>query len=704
MKAGYTLARRARSRLLPFAALACASLAVGRPLIVEAPDQLPHSWDWVGLAGDEAISVIKKQDLPPGSQPGYEANLYRRNASGQWVLEQTLASEVSMQNIQRPTVAMSSTLAAIAMPNGLRIFERTNAGWTESVLDTTPRPQGLALDLSGNTILATEGDCATRALLLNRGVNGHWGVTGTLPVAAGTCVTALDLDTNAAIVRSRVDFEQPPSLRIFERGNSGWTIAANFQGDESVPQYFAYAVAIHGALALASGADHGAYVYRRGASGWTQTGHFENPGRDIFDIDGSIQITDQYILRVSGFASRTSTAAYLYRELPDHSFEHLANFVGTRETPLSLAFIDGNRIIGLGGDFGNQPLDFTVPASFAVPALVQDDFEPGTTSQWTPLPGSQFAVVSNGTTHVYRQSSLAGDAGAIHISDLTDQSVSADIRLNSVDGVDRWVGLMTRYTDESNYYYVTVRDSNRVVLKRMLNGVYTELGSAPLDVAPGQTYHVNLETSGSYLAVRVDGKRVVYLYDRSHAHGHAGIRMYKAAADFDNVVVSPGPVTDFVFTDPETLGGNWSGTPLDFQQTAIGATARRTTGAKREDNIVQAMITVNAFSSVGSPWVGLMARYEDANNYYYVTVRKTNELSLRKLTNGTITVLGTVPLAVAPGTPFVLKLEAIGDRLRVYVNDVLRVERSGAEIVAGKTGVMTYRATARFAAYTALEP
>ena len=37
-----------------------------------------------------------------------------------------------------------------------------------------------------------------------------------------------------------------------------------------------------------------------------------------------------------------------------------------------------------------------------------------------------------------------------------------------------------------------------------------------------------------------------------------------------------------------------------------------------------------------------MTRDVDEDNYYYVTMRKTNELSLRKLTDGAITELGTV--------------------------------------------------------------
>jgi hypothetical protein len=40
----------------------------------------------------------------------------------------------------------------------------------------------------------------------------------------------------------------------------------------------------------------------------------------------------------------------------------------------------------------------------------------------------------------------------------------------------------------------------------------------------------------------------------------------------------------------------------------------------------------------------------------------------------------------------------------VYVNDELRLESSGAEVAAGKVGVMTYRAAAKFENYWAYEP
>jgi hypothetical protein len=694
------------TRILICLALFLSGAASARPLVIEAPLEPPFIWNWVGYAGDELVSVNLDIDTDPNgvSTYIYSANLYRRGAGRRWSLNRTLATESGHEYIQRPRVAMNAGVAAFVMLSGLRIFERTNAGWQESPIDLPQRPQGQALDLDGDTILAVEGGCATRALALRRAANGHWVLAATLPVPAGTCVTDLDLDANAAIVRSVIDSVQAPSVRIFERAGGAWVVAADLISDESNPPYFGQAVAIHGALALVSGFDRGAHVYRRRNSGWVETGRFDNPDGREWRGDSNIQITDDYIVRVCDSDNRSTTIVCVYRQRADESFEHVANLVPNHNNGVSLAFISGSHVIALAGDFGNQPLVFDLPASFAVPALVQEDFESGPSSQWTPLPGSRFAIENNGTTHVYRQSSLVGDAGAIHAADMTNQSISADIRINTFDGNDRWVGLATRYIDAANHYYVTLRGSHQLILKRMLNGVYTEIGRASVHVTPGQSYRLALESSGSLHAVDIDGQRIIRAYDASHAHGRAGLRMYRAAADFDNLVVSPGPISNLVYAERETLGGTWTGIDRTFSQTTLRGDARRTTGLPREDTVVQATISVQQFAANGSPWVGLMTRYEDAGNYYYATVRKSNELSLRKLTNGAITVLGTVPMSIVPHQIFVLRLEAIGDRLRVFVNDELRLEHAGARIVAGKVGAMTYRTAASFNQYTAYEP
>jgi len=198
-------------------------------------------------------------------------------------------------------------------------------------------------------------------------------------------------------------------------------------------------------------------------------------------------------------------------------------------------------------------------------------------------------------------------------------------------------------------------------------------------------------------------------YDGAHPHGKAGLRMYKAAAEFDNVVVTPGPLMRQSTLGPATDGGTWTSGPEGYPpgravQTSLEGDARAMFGTPVEDSVATAVLTIDAFNAAGTPWAGLMSRYVDSANYYYVTLRKSNELSLRRVTNGVITVLGTVPLTVTPGTAYRVRMETVGDRLRVFVNDELKLERAGAQIVAGRTGVVMYRARATVSTYALFSP
>jgi hypothetical protein len=47
-----------------------------------------------------------------------------------------------------------------------------------------------------------------------------------------------------------------------------------------------------------------------------------------------------------------------------------------------------------------------------------------------------------------------------------------------------------------------------------------------------------------------------------------------------------------------------------------------------------------------------MVRYSDPSNYYYVSLRTSNELSLRKVVNGVITELARVPVTLQFNQPY----------------------------------------------------
>ena len=87
-----------------------------------------------------------------------------------------------------------------------------------------------------------------------------------------------------------------------------------------------------------------------------------------------------------------------------------------------------------------------------------------------------------------------------------------------------------------------------------------------------------------------------------------------------------------------------------------------------------------------------------------MTLRTNNELSLRKLVNGAITELARVPFTVQTNQAYRLRIEAIGTKLIVYVNDEVRLQASDSSHAQGRSGLVTYRAAASYSEYESWQP
>ncbi len=156
-------------------------------------------------------------------------------------------------------------------------------------------------------------------------------------------------------------------------------------------------------------------------------------------------------------------------------------------------------------------------------------------------------MVTGAAGRVYRQSNttlgLLTHAAVFSSTHWTNQSMQADIRPLAFNGNDRWVGLATRYRDAANYYYVTLRGSGSVQLKRMVNGAFSTIASAPIAVNTNRTYRLRLESTGGNHRVFVDERLVLDADDDSLKLGRAALLTYGAQADFDHVFASPSPLT-----------------------------------------------------------------------------------------------------------------------------------------------------------------
>ena len=163
--------------------------------------------------------------------------------------------------------------------------------------------------------------------------------------------------------------------------------------------------------------------------------------------------------------------------------------------------------------------------------------------------------------------------------------------------------------------------------------MFATIDSASVPWALNRTYRLRLESVGTLHRVYVDGNLVLEAWDDALSHGRAALLSYRAAADYDNVIVSPfltqtiyaasdGLVYSPPMLQPEPWTysgtGQWSwqsGGPgdLHFNQASTADDARAVVGPEQiinTDQIVQARVRPRAFNAAGDPWFGVMARYD----------------------------------------------------------------------------------------------
>jgi hypothetical protein len=371
---------------------------------------------------------------------------------------------------------------------------------------------------------------------------------------------------------------------------------------------------------------------------------------------------------------------------------------------------------------------FTLPENLTAPNYVQDDFQDGNANGWRPFPTNAWTVASTTRSRVYRQNSLVGDARTLVTDmDWTNQSIQVDVTPRAFDGNDRWFGLIVRYTDPNNFYYVTARSSNEIRLRRLLNGQIGDLGFTlpQYNIALNRPYRLRLEAVGTRIRAYVDDAVMIEAIDDTLTHGAAGMAVYKARADYDNVLVSPNPqqtvraddFMQFAAYNWTLNGGQWA-FPPDFYpepgepdpyarqrvlyQTLAQGDARAIAGPPLDDQRVRARVSAASFANKG--WFGLIARHVDNANYYYLKVAGNGDVAIRKLINGSIVELARTTLPISANRFYTLELQVVGNKLLAYIDGRFLLQASDSSHDEGRYGVMTYNAAARFDDFSLRQP
>jgi hypothetical protein len=710
----------------------CAGLAYARPVVLEPVATLPappggyHRYgEHVAIDGDYVlITAFRFDPVDPANGEVVAALVYRRTAAG-WVYDSTLVeTEFNPGDISYvPTVALRDGFAAA---NFAGIFRRTASGWVQ---EAGSGGRGPDLEYSNGRFVFGTGEQDWGANVAERDATGTWRFTrlqGALRQGDNdNNGGALDIDGHTiAIAAPDVPEGEMRGPRIFRnRAGTTWGLHSRIDipGDQ---------LALRGNELFSDvSGPSGTWLYRDewpGGDDWSSDWQFRQflQTADAYmslSSGGSLEKTPELLFQHRYSSDFGNWVYHAFRADEEGRYNHVATLVARDRQRLGGRLdVSGRRVIvgsaGFDPDSGTSNIVriYELPAEGPYAATVlMDRFGTNSPPSYSHHSGNWVLATSAGQT-VYRQQYLGGDARIIrNASQRTDGAIQVDVRPRAFNGNDRWFGLITRYVDAQNYYYVTVRSSGRIELRRMARGVFTTLDSQPFPVTLGRNYRLRLESVGGYHRVYVDDLRLLQAQDFTHAQGQLGVMTSRASADFDNLLITPNGYSTIYWSVPNPslalwhAAGAWSvGANGVHAQTSTAGDARAIIGsASAEDQIVSVRARATVFNG-SDRWFGAIVRYVDDRTHAYVSLRNSNRISLRRLVDGRIEVLAEAPLTVTDGTWFSLRVEALQHATNVYVNGELVLEgpRLQDGLTRGQVGLATYRAGAEFQDFLAYQP
>lgn len=731
--------------LVAIAALCVAGAACARPEFLKESSRINFTTIGefalhgpVAIDGDDAILIGTHEEIDDYVNVRYAAFLFHRSGNT-WTYVRKLAEgyDSGADDVHgHIAIAMKEGIAALSL-QPLSIFERQpNGEWVQATIASNGGSDP-ADDIEIDSGRIFWGAYSWGGVILERNSAGVWANTAALAGdysgdGDNSSGDEVALGGPWAAVANPYNWDDlpAPAITTYHRtgpGAGGWPQTQRLVAPEG---HMFGDMAIRGEnMFIEDGPKFGLARYGLDASGqWALQAQVRTPGDLMFISGGQILQTSDYIFHRALDYDRGVAVIHVFQDTGSSLF-HAATLGDSRGGGLGEFQVSGRRLITSTAD---RALVFDLPAGFTTKSLNQAAFETPDPNAWTELPGSQWSVDQSGNSHVYRQSNTAGDAGAsFDYANWANQSVQADVTPTAFNGADRWVGLATRRSDAANYYYVTLRSSGIVALKRNRNGAFANLASASFPVTLNRTYRIRLESFGARHRVFIDGVPVLDAVDTDLVAGHPALLTYRAAADFDNVLVSPKATTTIFAADtgpsyyypPDANGqpgpwtysgpGLWSwandGANVLLRQASTAGDARAASNPGNDvlaDQIVEARARINTYGTgTGDKWIGVMARYADPANFTYLSLRSSNRLALRRVEQGRIVEVGSVALPVATGTWYDLRLEVIQQSVRAYVNGKLLIEvMEHAYYSQGSGGIVTYKAAADFDNYRETEP
>jgi hypothetical protein len=732
---------------------------------ISPPDS---SWTYFGRFGvavdfNYALVSAERYVPDPNAEHGMRhegaAFLYKQAGVANYTFQQMLGPVETMTDGRRPGLAMKDGVAMTIIGRA-HVFHQVNTStvWNEEPIAQPLDIQGEDIEISVQHIMVSTISSRNETRIL-RPVNGVWTAVSTLLGSSNgggssPPVPPIDIDgiSRRAVVFNEegLNFE-PPAAIVYARNADGITWSQNAVLDPGYDPGYEHDVAVNGDTVAITG------TRQRGTSIFYTD--LATPGAPWHLSPYTLQPPDGYLQPAASsgsalvrggrfFVQRNFSydrQAYVLNafasndhdgydadgnniRIPDavHSYTHGLQLVARNGASLGRLSDDYAGTIIVNGwteTGGDNTVRVYSPLGQSNRAVEVHDFEASNSlfNNWSPA----FSRVKVGNSWVYRQSSVDGTRRSVlyqtsGFGHEFNESIQGEVTLRASTGPNAWVGLLTHYTNDSNYYYVTLRVSGSVELKRMVNGVFTTLAAAPATLTAGRTYRLRLESIGTTHRVYLDDAPVLTARDASLPRdGYVGIITNRAAADYDNVIVSPTPFTTIMTEDFQsfdasnwtTKTGSWSSSSGLYHQTSTSGYGRAVTGALTDDQVLRVRVKPRTFVTPGD-WVGVMARYFDDRNYLYVSMAGRGVISLWRRQDGAITQLATKSLPITPGTWYDVRVEVVNEGTRVFVNDQLLLSSNAApgpdnpdvDWSRGQVGLITRNASADFDDFLAYQP
>lgn len=362
----------------------------------------------------------------------------------------------------------------------------------------------------------------------------------------------------------------------------------------------------------------------------------------------------------------------------------------------------------------------SAPVTVTVANAIFDTFENGVAPGWVS-DGGTWGVSSEVGTRVYRQTNpgLTVVRSVRSDTNWTDQVVEADVTLRTVTGSNRFFGVLARHgVTPNNYYYLVLRTNNSIELKRIVNNVAANIAPpvTSFPVAIGTTYRLRLEVIGTTLKGYVNGQLKIQGTDTAFASGSAGLLTFFSDVVFDDVHLDPTPKSPVLAADDyedgdaagwTALAGAWSvasgATSQVFRQTDESAAAIALGGGSGGRQIIEVAAKPLSFAGEAA-WIGCVARYVDLANHYAVALRNGGTIQLWKTENGVVTTLASAVVPAATGISQSIRLTAVGESLKVYLDGRLVLQATDATFATGPAGLATSSASAEFDGWLVVAP